>query len=58
MLTLLGAGELSVDMPGGGSESFYVSGGVLQVEGSVVTVLTEYAGSEPPEGSADESAAS
>jgi F-type H+-transporting ATPase subunit epsilon len=49
MLTLLGAGELAVDIPGGGSETFYVAGGVLQVEGGVVTVLTEYAGTEPPE---------
>ncbi len=49
MLTLLGAGELSVDIPGGGSETFYVAGGVLKVEAGMVTVLTEYAGTEAPE---------
>jgi F-type H+-transporting ATPase subunit epsilon len=49
MLTLLGAGELAVDIPGGGSETFYVAGGVIKVEGGIVTVLTEYAGSEAPE---------
>lgn len=49
MLTLLGAGELVVDIPGGGSETFYVAGGVLKVEAGVVTVLTEYAGTGAPE---------
>jgi F-type H+-transporting ATPase subunit epsilon len=48
MLALLGAGELSIDRPGGGSDSFHVAGGVLKVERNQVTVLTEYAGSEPP----------
>ncbi len=48
-LTLLGAGELAVDLPGGGSETFYVAGGVMKVEQNAVTVLTEYAGSEAPE---------
>jgi F0F1-type ATP synthase epsilon subunit len=49
MLTLLGAGELAVDIPEGGSKTFYVAGGVLKVEAGVVTVLTEYAGTEAPE---------
>lgn len=49
MIALLGHGELAVDMPGGGSESWYVAGGVLKVEDDGVTVLTEYAGSAPPE---------
>lgn len=48
MLALLGLGELSVDLPGGGSETFQVAMGVLKVENDEVTVLTEYAGKEPP----------
>lgn len=47
-LSLIGVGELSVDLPGGGSQSFQVAGGVLKVLADRVTVLTEYAGSEPP----------
>ena len=46
-LALLGSGELTVDLPGGGSETFQVAGGVIKVEGGEVTVLTEYAGREP-----------
>lgn len=49
MITLLGAGDLSVDLPGGGSRRFFVAGGVLKVEGNRATVLTEYAGQERPE---------
>lgn len=49
LMTLLGVGELSVDLPGGGSEVFQVAGGVMKVEADQVTVLTEYAGTEPPE---------
>jgi len=49
MIALLGSGELSIDLPAGGSESFFVAGGVLKVEGSRLTILTEYAGSEVPE---------
>jgi len=48
LLALLGAGELSVEAPGGGSKTYHVAGGVLKVEASQVTVLTEYAGAEPP----------
>jgi len=48
MLSLLGAGELSVDRPGGGSDTFHVAGGVLKVERDTVTLLTEYAGDQPP----------
>jgi F-type H+-transporting ATPase subunit epsilon len=52
MLALIGVGELSVDRPGGGSDTFHVAGGVLKVERDTVTLLTEYAGDEPaPEGS-------
>ncbi len=48
MLALLGAGELAVDRPGGGSVAFHVAGGVLKVERDNVTLLTEYAGEAPP----------
>jgi F-type H+-transporting ATPase subunit epsilon len=48
MLALLGVGELAIDRRGGGSDEFYVAGGVLKVERDQVTVLTEYAGTEPP----------
>ncbi len=49
MLTLIGAGEMKIDRPDGGSDSFYVAAGVLKVERDRVTLLTEYAGDEPPE---------
>lgn len=48
-MTLLGHGELDIDRPGGGSRRYYVAGGVLKVEGNDVTILTEYAGEDPPE---------
>ena len=47
-LALLGHGELSLDVPGGGSRAYYVAGGVMKVEGGSVTILTEYAGTEAP----------
>ncbi|MCG6987976.1 MAG: F0F1 ATP synthase subunit epsilon [Gemmatimonadetes bacterium] len=47
-LTLVGVGELSIELPGGGSRSFQVAGGILKVLTNRVTVLTEYAGTEPP----------
>ena len=49
MMALLGSGELSIDQEGGGSERFFVAGGVLKVEGSDLMVLTEYGGAEAPE---------
>lgn len=49
MVALLGAGRLIIDLPGGGSEAAFLAGGVMKVEGDLVTVLTEYAGDEPPE---------
>ena len=49
MLTLLGNGQLSVDRPGGGGDTFHVAGGVMKVEADTVTLLTDYAGEEPPE---------
>jgi F-type H+-transporting ATPase subunit epsilon len=48
MLALLGSGAVNVERPGGGSDTFYVAGGVLKVERDTVTLLTEYAGDEPP----------
>ena len=49
MLTLIGSGEMTIDRPSGGSDSCYVAAGVLKVERDRVTLLTEYAGDEPPE---------
>ena len=46
-LTLLGVGQLTVDLPGGGSEAYHVAGGVMK--GDQVTALTEYAGVEAPD---------
>jgi F-type H+-transporting ATPase subunit epsilon len=48
-ITLLGHGNLAVDLPGGGSNRYYVAGGVLKVEGDELTALVEYAGDGPPE---------
>ena len=48
-ITLLGHGELSIDLPGGGGETYFVAGGVLKVENNVLTALVEYAGDGPPE---------
>lgn len=48
LLSLLGAGELSLEVPGGGTNRYHVAGGILKVEGGAATVLTEYAGAEPP----------
>ena len=53
MLTLIGSGEMTIDRPGG-SDAFYVAAGVLKVERDRVTLLTEYAGDEPPEQIPDE----
>lgn len=49
MITLLGSGSLTVDLPGGGSEGFWIAGGVLKVEGDVVTILTEFAADSEPD---------
>ena len=48
-ITLLGSGSLVIDKVGGGSVSFHVAGGIMKVEDDRVTILTEYAGTEPPE---------
>ncbi len=47
---LLGGGMMEIDHPGGGSERFFLFHGVVKVENDEVTVLSEYAGAEPPEG--------
>ena len=49
MIALLGAGDLSIDLSGGGSERFFVAGGVLKVEGADLMILTEYGGTEAPD---------
>lgn len=48
MLALLGAGEVNIERPGGGTDVFHVAGGVIKVERNMVTLLTAYAGEEPP----------
>ncbi|MFH1763797.1 MAG: hypothetical protein ABIF09_06365 [Gemmatimonadota bacterium] len=48
-ITLLGHGEMTIDLRGGGSQQYYVAGGVLKVEGDELTALVEYAGEGPPE---------
>ncbi len=47
-ITLLGHGEMAIDLPGGGSRRYYVAGGVMKVESNTITVLVEYAGDGPP----------
>ena len=47
MITLLGAGELTIAGPGG-RRAYHVAGGLIKVEGDQVVVLTEYASDEPP----------
>ena len=47
-ITLLGHGELAIDLPGGGSQRYYVAGGVMKVQGDAVTALVEYAGVGAP----------
>jgi F-type H+-transporting ATPase subunit epsilon len=41
LLTLLQPGEIRVTTPGGGHEIYYVSGGILEVQPSCVTVLAD-----------------
>ena len=48
LMTLLGAGELALDLAAGGSEMFYIAGGFMKVENDEILVLAEYAGKEPP----------
>ena len=57
-MSLLGAGALAVELPGGGSDEYFVAGGVLKVDRNDVTLLTEYAGTEAPERLPDDAAIS
>ena len=51
VITLLGAGELVIDRPGGGSLTYYIERGVLKVENDDMVVLTDRAAEAlPPEG--------
>lgn len=43
LVTTLAPGEVRAVMPGGDEESFYVSGGILEVQPRLVTVLTDTA---------------
>ena len=43
LITTLAPGEVRAVMPGGEEESFYVSGGILEVQPRLVTVLTDTA---------------
>lgn len=43
LLTPLTAGEVKVNLQGGAEESFYVSGGMLEVQPNVVTILSDTA---------------
>lgn len=43
MVTTLAPGEVRVKLPGGEEEAFYVSGGLLEVQPHVVTVLSDTA---------------
>jgi F-type H+-transporting ATPase subunit epsilon len=43
LLTQLNPGEVRLRLPGGKEEAFYVSGGILEVQPHVVTVLSDTA---------------
>ena len=43
MLTSLKPGEVRITMQGGGEEAIYVSGGILEVQPHVVTILSDTA---------------
>ena len=49
MIALLGFGGLSIDLPGGGSERFFLAGGVLKVESNDLVILTEAGGDTFPQ---------
>ncbi len=49
MISLLGAGKLSVDLPDGGSHEFWVAGGALKVDRDLVMILTEHTYDEAPD---------
>ncbi len=43
MLTRMSPGEVRVQLPGGEEQAFYVSGGMLEVQPKIVTVLSDTA---------------
>ena len=43
LLTRLGPGEVRLKIPDGGEQAFYISGGMLEVQPKVVTVLSDTA---------------
>ena len=43
LITQLAPGEIRIKLPEGGEQSFYVSGGMLEVQPHVVTVLSDTA---------------
>lgn len=47
LLVKLGVGPLRIDLPGGQSRTFYVDGGIAQMKGNNLTILTNEA--IPPE---------
>ncbi len=47
-ICLLGGGTFSIDLPGGGSEQFFINRGVMKVENDQVVALTEYAAAAAP----------
>lgn len=50
-VALLGGGPLDIDVAGTGRvETFFVNRGVVKVENDHVTILTEYAGRDAPDG--------
>lgn len=49
MIALLGAGELTLTLPGGEEDKFDLAQGVMKVEENVVTILTEYVGPGIPD---------
>lgn len=48
LIALLGGGDLDLDLPDGGSETFFLDRGVIKVENDQVTILSEYASREAP----------
>jgi F-type H+-transporting ATPase subunit epsilon len=43
LVTRLGPGEVRLQLPGGAQQAYYVSGGILEVQPHVVTVLSDTA---------------